>query len=125
MFHLHFRNHGAAKGGDANPTINYVLTREGFAYWLRLGGDDRLMTSLPPFHINAQAYSTMGAIAAGGRPILLERFSVSHFWDQARRYRATEVNVIGSMLLMLWRQTPSSLDREHEVRIMYGAPMPK
>jgi crotonobetaine/carnitine-CoA ligase len=83
------------------------------------------MTPLPLFHINAQAYSTMGALAAGASLILLERFSVSRLWDQARRYRATEVNIIGSMLLMLWKQPPSPMDRQHEVRILYGAPMPK
>lgn len=104
---------------------NYVLTGEGFVRWLRLGTDDRLMALLPLFHINAQAYSTMGALAGGASLILLERFSVSRFWEQARRYRATEVNLIGSMLLMLWKQPPSSEDRRHEVRVLYSAPAPK
>ncbi len=104
---------------------NYVLTGEGFARWLRLRRDDRVMALLPLFHINAQAYSTMGALAAGASLILLERFSVSQFWEQARRYRATEVNVIGSMLLMLWKEPPSLRDREHEVRALYCAPAPR
>ncbi len=104
---------------------NYVLTGEGFARWLRLRRDDRVMTLLPLFHINAQAYSTMGALAAGAGLILLERFSAGQFWDQARRYRATEINVIGSMLLMLGKQPPSPRDREHEVRVLYGAPAPR
>ncbi len=104
---------------------NYVLTGEGFARWLRLRRDDRVMTLLPLFHINAQAYSTMGALAAGASLILLERFSVTRFWEQARRYAATEANLIGSMLLMLWKQPPSPLDRRHEVRVLYGAPTPR
>ena len=104
---------------------NYVLTGEGFARWLRLRRDDRVMALLPLFHINAQAYSTMGALAAGASLILLERFSLSQFWEQARGYRATEVNVIGSMLLMLWKQPPSPRDREHELRALYCAPAPR
>ncbi len=103
---------------------NYVLTGEGFAHWLALGANDRLMTPLPLFHINAQAYSTMGALAAGGCLVLLPRFSVSRFWEQARRYRATQVNVIGSMLLMLWKAPASSRDRDHAVRVIYSAPVP-
>ncbi len=104
---------------------NYVLTGEGFTRWLRLRRDDRVMALLPLFHINAQAYSTMGALAAGATLILLERFSVSRFWDQVRRHQATEVNVIGSMLLMLWKEPPSPRDREHAVRVLYGAPAPR
>jgi crotonobetaine/carnitine-CoA ligase len=104
---------------------NYVLTGEGFARWLRLRRDDRVMALLPLCHINAQAYSTMGALAAGAGLVLLERFSASQFWDQARRYRATQANVIGSMLLMLWKQPPAPRDREHEVRALYCAPAPR
>jgi crotonobetaine/carnitine-CoA ligase len=104
---------------------NYVLTGEGFARWLRLRRDDRVMALLPLCHINAQAYSTMGALAAGAGLILLERFSASQFWEQARRYRATQVNIIGSMLLMLWKQPPAPRDREHEVRVLYSAPAPR
>jgi crotonobetaine/carnitine-CoA ligase len=104
---------------------NYVLTGEGFIHWLGLGSHDRLMALLPLFHINAQAYSTMGALAAGASLILQERFSLSRFWEQARRSRATEVNILGSMLLMLWRQPPADMDRRHEVRVLYCAPAPR
>ena len=107
------------------PQQNYVLTGEGFARWLRLTPADRIMTPLPLFHINAQAYSTMGALAVGASLILLERFSLSRFWEQARRHRATEINLIGSMLSMLWKQPPSPHDRDHQVRLLYAAPVPK
>jgi crotonobetaine/carnitine-CoA ligase len=103
---------------------NYVLTGEGFSRWLRLNAEDRIMTPLPLFHVNAQAYSTMGALAAGASLILLPRFSVSRFWDQARGSRATEANVLGSMLMMLWKQPPSPADRRHQLRLLYGAPVP-
>ena len=35
----------------------YAMAGEGFPFWLQLTADDRLMTSLPLFHINAPAYS--------------------------------------------------------------------
>jgi len=64
----------------------YVMAGEGFPYWMRLGPEDRLMTSLPLFHINAPAYSTLGSVAARASLVLLPGFSPSRFLDAARRY---------------------------------------
>ena len=82
----------------------YVMAGEGFPYWMQLSSTDRLMTSLPLFHINAQAYSTLGSLACGAGLILLPRFSASGFLDSARRHGATEFNAIGAMLEILMRQ---------------------
>src|SRR5206468_6250770 len=70
----------------------YVLAGEGFPYWMQLTSADRLMTSLPLFHINAQAYSTMGSLACSAGLVLLPRFSASGFLEAARRHGATEFN---------------------------------
>ena len=111
--------------GVMQPHRNYVLTGEGFRTWLDLGPEDRLMTPLPLFHINAQAYSTMGALAAEATLVLLERFSVSGFWAEACRYGATQANVIGSMLALLAKAPPGPEDRAHRLRLVYGAPVPR
>lgn len=111
--------------GVMQPHRNYVLTGEGFRSWLDLGPEDRLMTPLPLFHINAQAYSTMGAIAAAATLVLLERFSASRFWQDARRYGATQANVIGSMLALLAKALPEPDERAHRLRVLYGAPVPR
>jgi crotonobetaine/carnitine-CoA ligase len=42
----------------------YAMAGEGFGFWMELTAADRLMTSLPLFHINAPAYSVMGSLAA-------------------------------------------------------------
>src|SRR5207253_4226821 len=75
----------------------YVMAGEGFPYWMRLTADDRLMTSLPLFHINAAAYTTLGSVAARASMVLLPGFSAPSFIDDARRYGATEFNAIGAM----------------------------
>ena len=46
----------------------YVMAGEGFPWWMQLTADDRLMTSLPLFHINAPAYSMLGSVAARAEP---------------------------------------------------------
>jgi crotonobetaine/carnitine-CoA ligase len=70
----------------------YVMAGEGFPWWMGLTADDRLMTALPLFHINAPAYSTLGSVAARASLVLLPGFSAGSFLDAARRYEATEFN---------------------------------
>jgi carnitine-CoA ligase len=101
-----------------------VLAGEGFPYWMGLTAQDRLMTSLPLFHINAPAYSVMGSLASGAGLILLPRFSASGFLDSARRHRATEFNAIGAMLEILMRQPPRPDDADTPLRLCYTGPAP-
>ena len=99
----------------------YALTAEAFPAWLGLGPADRLLAALPLFHINAQAYSVMGALGAGAGLALLPKFSASRFWDEARRLEATQVNLIGAMLHILLKGEPQHGDRDHTVKTVYAA----
>jgi crotonobetaine/carnitine-CoA ligase len=102
----------------------YAYAGEGFPYWMELGSDDRLMTSLPFFHINAPAYSVLGSLACGAGLVLLQRFSASGFLDSARRHGATEFNAIGAMLEILMRQPVRSDDAANPLRLCYTGPSP-
>jgi crotonobetaine/carnitine-CoA ligase len=100
------------------------MAGEGFPWWMGLGSDDRLMTSLPLFHINAPAYSVLGSIAARAGLVLLPRFSASTFLDSARRHGATEFNAIGAMLEILMRQPQREDDADTPLRLCYTGPAP-
>lgn len=102
----------------------YVMAGEGFPFWMALTAEDRLLTSLPLFHINAPAYSVLGSIAAGAGLVLLPSFSATTFLDDARRTGATEFNAIGAMLEILMRQPPRADDRDHALRRCYTGPSP-
>lgn len=104
--------------------LAYVMAGEGFPYWMRLTRDDRLMTSLPLFHINAPAYSALGSVAARASLALLPGFSASTFIDSARRYGATEFNAIGAMLEILMRQPARPDDADNPLRLCYTGPSP-
>jgi len=104
--------------------LAYVMAGEGFPYWLQLTRDDRLMTSLPLFHINAPAYSVLGSVAARASVVLLPGFSGSTFLDAARRYGATEFNAIGAMLEILMRQPERDNDADNPLRRAYTGPSP-
>jgi crotonobetaine/carnitine-CoA ligase len=100
------------------------MAAEGFPWWLGLTEEDRLMTALPLFHINAPAYSVLGSVAARASLVLLPRFSASGFFDSARRYGATQFNAIGAMLEMLMRQPERPDDADNPVRLAYAGPTP-
>lgn len=102
----------------------YTMAGEGFPYWLGLTAEDRLMTSLPLFHINAPAYSVLGSLACGAGLITLPRFSASGFLDAARRHGATEFNAIGAMLEILMRQPERPGDADTPLRLCYTGPAP-
>jgi crotonobetaine/carnitine-CoA ligase len=103
----------------------YAMAGEGFGFWMELTAQDRLMTSLPLFHINAPAYSVMGSLACGAGLVLLPRFSASGFLDAARRHGATEFNAIGAMLEILMRQPPRPDDADTPLRLCYTGPAPE
>ncbi len=103
----------------------YAMAGEGFPFWMELTAEDRLMTSLPLFHINAPAYSVMGSLACGAGLVLLPRFSASGFLAAARRHGATEFNAIGAMLEILMRQPPRPDDAGTPLRLCYTGPAPQ
>jgi crotonobetaine/carnitine-CoA ligase len=103
----------------------YAMAAEGFPFWMGLDARDRLMTSLPLFHINAPIYSVLGSLACGAGLVLLPRFSASGFLDAARRHGATEFNAIGAMLEILMRQPERPDDADNPLRLCYTGPAPE
>jgi acyl-CoA synthetase (AMP-forming)/AMP-acid ligase II len=81
-------------------------------------GEDRLITPLPLFHMNALAVSTTAMILSGGCLIQLERFHPRTWWRDVAESRATIVHYLGVMpaILMGLPDNP-----KHSVRFGYGA----
>ncbi len=55
---------------------------------------------------------------------MVERFSASRFWQQAKAHGATRVHYLGSVLPMVLRQAEGPEDRSHGVRIAWGGGCP-
>jgi len=83
------------------------------------------MTFLPLFHGNAQYFSTCGCIHLNATLILLEKFSPSIFWDQARLMNASEFNYIGAVLTILYKQPEKDDDADNPIRVTFGGAAPK
>ena len=108
--------------GVMQPHRNYVMTGQAYPHWMKMERGDRIYACLPLFHINSQAYSTMGAIGAEGAMVLAPRFSASRFWPDVRKHKVTVFNFIGAMTVILSKSEPSPDDRNHSVRVAYGVP---
>ncbi|MEA3442731.1 MAG: AMP-binding protein [Chloroflexota bacterium] len=99
----------------------YVLTGQSYAFSAGLSYQDRLMTPNPMFHINAQVYSAMGTLAANASLILLERFSASRIWEQARYYKANKlVLVLASASILLSRMETEDDDNNPVEKVIAG-----
>ncbi len=83
--------------------------------------EERMITPLPVFHMNAMACSFMAMIAVGGCLIALDRFHPSTWWKDVAESRATCLHYLGVMPTMLMATAPSPLDRAHSVRFGFGA----
>ena len=84
---------------------------------------DVMLTWEPLYHIGGSQV-IVTCLQHGVPMALLERFSASTFWDDARRYRATQMHYLGGVLGILLKQPSRPDDREHSVRVAWGGGAP-
>src|SRR5918996_609223 len=84
-------------------------------------GEERLITPLPLFHMNALAVSTMAMILSAGCIVQCDRFHPATWWRDVVDSGATIIHYLGVMPAILLSLPPSDLDRAHRVRFGYGA----
>lgn len=107
--------------GAMHSQRNFITAGEANVARLWLQPQDRLMTMLPLFHVNALFYSLAGTIAAGASIIVIEKFSASTFWDTAVKTGATRVNFIDTIGRILKARPRSEFRPDHLINTVYGA----
>jgi long-chain acyl-CoA synthetase len=80
---------------------NIIANARQIAEWMGFGPDDRLLTVMPLFHMNAVSVTTMSALYAGGSTVVSPKFSASRFWDIIEKYKITSFGSVATMLSML------------------------
>lgn len=97
-------------------------------WYARLGGlaamrpgQERMLTPLPLFHMNALAYSAMAMLVTGGCLVPLDRFHPRSWWATVRESQATIIHYLGVMPAILMGDPPDPRDRAHAVRFGFGA----
>jgi crotonobetaine/carnitine-CoA ligase len=84
---------------------------------------ERLLTCLPLFHVNALT-AFMTAVLAAGTFVLVERFSASRFWSEATAHRADVTYLLGAMVGILASRPPGLDDRSHALRVALAPATP-
>jgi len=114
---------GLSKGAVCSH--NYFLHLAKLVVQLREAhSGDILYTFLPLFHINAQLMTVMPALIADAQMVLSDRFSASTFWDEIKKYGATQFNYLGAVMTILAKQERRPDDLDNPVRIAFGAACP-
>jgi len=63
--------------------------------------DDRVLSSLPLYHINGQCIATITPLVSGGSVVMPHRYSTRDWWPLVERYRPTWLNVVPTIIAYL------------------------
>jgi len=62
---------------------------------------DRVLSSLPLYHVNGQCIGTISPLVSGGSIVMPHRFSASQWWSLVDAYRPTWLNVVPTIIAYL------------------------
>lgn len=98
-----------------------ALAASAFGYTL----EDRLYSGLSLTHANAQLVTLGAALRLGIDCVISRRFTKSRLWEIVRRHQCTAFTLLGGMTTAVYCEPPSPGDRDHVVRFVVAAGMPK
>jgi len=88
---------------------------------------DRVLSSLPLYHINGQCIATVSTLITGGSIVMPQRFSTSQWWALVERYRPTWLNLVPTIIAYLLNApgpTPGQRDAIAAIRYARSASAP-
>lgn len=88
---------------------NVIANASQISQWLGFAKNDRLLTVMPLFHMNAVSVTTMSALYAGGSSVVSPKFSASRFWQIISDYQVTSFGSVATMLSMLLSTHPNGI----------------
>lgn len=113
---------GAAKGViHTHRWINHHSVRGGRVLLTR---DDVMYNDLPMYHVGGAMAAGAGALWAGSRLALWDKFSPRDFWNRIQKSGATFAHLVDIMAPWLMKQTPSAEDRKNTLNKLALAPIP-
>jgi long-chain acyl-CoA synthetase len=90
---------------------NIIANARQISDWLHFTVNDRLLTIMPLFHMNAVSVTTMSALYAGGSTVISPKFSSSRFWNIISDYQVTSFGSVATMLSMLLNMYPNGVPK--------------
>jgi long-chain acyl-CoA synthetase len=106
---------------------NMLSAGRAVARSLDLGPGDRVLSSLPLYHINGQCIATVAPLVSGGSIVMPHRFSVTQWWPLVDAHRPTWLNMVPTIIAYLLNGpelTPSQAQACAHVRFGRSASAP-
>jgi acyl-CoA synthetase (AMP-forming)/AMP-acid ligase II len=114
-------------GTTGLPKAAFVRNQRMYAYGQAIGGlglglrdGDVVYNCLPLYHSNSIAVSVSSVITYGVSLALARKFSARHFWEDVRKYNATNFIYIGELCRYLMNQPVQPNDRDNKIRAITG-----
>lgn len=95
---------------------NLIANARQISQWLSFTKNDRLLTIMPLFHMNAVSVTTMSTLYAGGSTVISQKFSASRFWQLISEYQITSFGSVATMLSMLLSTYPGGVPEGMETK---------
>jgi len=80
---------------------NLLHAAKSVSEWHQLTPEDRVLSSLPIYHINGQSIATVTPFYSGGSIVCAQKFSVSQWWPTVSKYRCTWINMVPTIIAYL------------------------
>jgi crotonobetaine/carnitine-CoA ligase len=86
--------------------------------------DDVIWTPLPAFHVSQLCTAVLPTLMLGARASICPRFSLSNFWPQIERSRATAASIVASMITQVADAPDSDAAKRcfGQLRVVMGVP---
>lgn len=97
---------------------NLIFAGHYSSWQIGLNGDDRYLTAMPLWHIDAQCTAMMPTFARGATFVLAYRYSASKFWSWILKHKITITECIPKMIRTLMLQKISPDEKDHSLREM-------
>ncbi len=91
---------GAPKGVILSAT-QIVITADNIKKSHKITEEDRGLTSLPFYHVNAPVVSLITSMLSGSTLIIAPKYSTNRFWEWVKEYDPTWISLVPTMIAML------------------------
>ena len=92
--------------------------------WHGLTPADRVLSSLPLYHINGQCIATVAPFVSGGSIVAPHKFSASSWWGWVRRHQPSWLNLVPTIISYLLNAADSGPHQWPHIRFARSASAP-
>lgn len=105
--------------GVLHTQSNLLYSGERVSRRAVMRSDDRMLMSLPLYHVNGQIIGALSTLTAGATLVLTEEYDTDRFIDQIRRHQVTLTSIVNTQLRAILSRPPSPTDSDNRLRDVF------